>query len=58
MVTELNVAVLTAFLAGSIISNSLRDELPSRSHLRFRAFLAGTVIISTIAVVMRRLEVM
>lgn len=56
VISGLGIAVFTAFLAGGIISNSLRDELPHTAELKFWSFFAGTTVMSVIAVVIRRLE--
>lgn len=45
-VSDLIIAVFTAFLAGGIISYSLRQELPHDSHLRFWPFFIGVTIFS------------
>lgn len=40
-VSEAAIAVLTAFLAGGVILNVLKEEMPSERQSRFWAFAAG-----------------
>jgi uncharacterized membrane protein YhhN len=40
-IPEATMAVLTAFLAGSIVMNVLKEELPEERRSRFWAFAAG-----------------
>lgn len=43
------VAFMTAFLAGSILLNVFREELPNSNLARFRWFVAGTVLIASLS---------
>lgn len=43
-IPEVAVAVLVAFLAGGVIMNVLKEELPEERESRFWAFLAGAVL--------------
>lgn len=47
-ISKIVVAVLFAFVAGSIILNVLKEELPEERKSNFWAFLAGTVIYSAL----------
>jgi hypothetical protein len=40
-ISEAAIAVLTAFLAGGVILNVLKEEVPSERQSRFWAFAAG-----------------
>jgi hypothetical protein len=40
-IPEATIAVLTAFLAGGIVMNVLKEELPEECRSRFWAFAAG-----------------
>jgi hypothetical protein len=41
-ISEAAVAVITAFLAGGVILNVLKEEMPSERQGRFWAFALGT----------------
>jgi zinc transporter ZupT len=47
-VSELVLAVLLAFIAGGVILNVLKEELPEERESRFSAFLLGTVVYTLI----------
>ena len=51
-VSELRVSVLFAFLAGSIVLNVVKEELPTERQSRFRAFAAGVVGYSALLLAM------
>lgn len=42
-IPEAAIAVLVAFLAGGVILNVLKEELPEERESRFRAFVSGTI---------------
>lgn len=46
--SELAISMLVAFLAGGIILNVLKEELPEERQSRFSAFLIGSVLYSTL----------
>jgi hypothetical protein len=50
--SHLPVSVLFAFLAGGIILNVLKEEMPNEKQSRFLPFLAGVVGYSIISVVL------
>lgn len=43
-VSEIMINVLFSFLAGGVILNVLKEELPEDRQSRFPAFIAGTAI--------------
>ena len=43
-VSELAVALLTALLAGGVVLNVLKEELPEEGESRFAAFIAGAAV--------------
>ncbi len=45
-VSELAISILVAFLAGGIILNVLKEELPEERQSRFSAFLTGCILYS------------
>ena len=47
-VSEAALGVLFAFLAGSVIMNVLKEELPEERKSRFRAFALGAALYATI----------
>ena len=47
-VSELRVSVLFAFIAGSVVLNVVKEELPSERESRFWAFAAGVLGYSTL----------
>ena len=50
-VPETSIAIFFAFLAGGVILNVLKEELPSELESRYWAFLIGVVCYSAILVV-------
>lgn len=51
-VSDLHLAVLFAFLAGSIVLNVIKEELPNERESRFWAFAAGVVGYSALLLVL------
>ena len=51
-ISELHLAVLFAFLAGSIVLNVIKEELPAERESRFWAFAAGAVGYSALLVLL------
>ena len=50
-IPEATIAVLTAFLAGGIIMNVLKEELPEERRSRFWAFASGAAFYATLLLV-------
>lgn len=51
-IPELAIRVLTAFLAGGVILNVLKEELPEERASRFRAFAAGVIAYGALLLVL------
>jgi hypothetical protein len=47
-IPEVAIAVLTAFLAGGVIMNVLKEELPEERESRFWAFALGAAFYTVI----------
>ncbi len=47
-VPEFAIAMITAFLAGGIVLNVLKEELPEERESRFWAFALGAALYATI----------
>ncbi len=47
-IPEVAIAVLTAFLAGGVIMNVLKEELPEERQSRFWAFALGVALYTVI----------
>ncbi|MFC6836275.1 hypothetical protein [Halomarina ordinaria] len=47
-IDEATLSVLFAFLAGSVVFNSIREELPEPGRIRYLAFLVGTGVYSAV----------
>lgn len=56
VVSPLVIAVWTAFMAGAIIVNALREELPGESQLRFWPFFLGVTFFAAAVLVVRYIE--
>ena len=50
-VSEAALAVLFAFLAGGVVVNVLREQLPEERESRFRAFVVGAGLYAAVLLV-------